>query len=128
MMSPSIILYVWRREERYPRLVLRFARADFPGRLVWHNRTTQVEGNWAMEEVKLSEKAIRQIDGLNATNERLHVEGLELEDRTRELEALALRKENMVRRYQEFLAEVRAERQAIEAEYQRIRGTSLSHQ
>ncbi len=81
-----------------------------------------------MEEVKLSEKAKQQIAGLNATNDRLHVEGLELETGTKEMEALALRKENMVRRYQEFLAEVRDERQAIEAEYQRIRGTSLSHQ
>lgn len=80
-----------------------------------------------MEEVDLSENAKQQIAGLNATNERLLAEGLELESRTAELEALAQRKENMVRRYQEFLAEVRAERQAIEAEHERIRRTSLSH-
>jgi len=33
----------------------------------------------------------------------------------------------MVRRYQEFLAEIQAERQAIEAEYQRIGRTGLAH-
>ena len=80
-----------------------------------------------MEEVELSEKAKQQIAGLKATNERLLAEGLEFEVRTKELEALAQRKENMVRRYQEFLAEIQAERQAIEVEYQRIRRTSPAH-
>src|SRR5207249_11942487 len=94
---------------------------------LWHNKTTQMERNRVMEEVKLSDKAEQQIAGLKATNERLLAEGLELEARTKELEALAQRKENMVRRYQEFLAEIQAERQAIEAEYQRIRRTNLAH-
>lgn len=76
-----------------------------------------------MEDVKLSEKAKQQVAGLEATNQRLLAEGLELEARTRVLEALAQCKETMVRRYQEFLAEVQAERQAIEAEYQRKRQT-----
>ena len=79
-----------------------------------------------MEDVKLSEQAKQQIAGLKATNERLLVEGLELEARTQELEALAQRKANMVRRYQEVLADVQAERQAIESEYQRLRRTSLA--
>ena len=80
-----------------------------------------------MEEVKLSEKAKQQIAGLKATNEHLLAEGSEFEARTQELEALAQRKENMLRRYLEFLAEIQAERQATEAEYQHIRRTSLSH-
>jgi hypothetical protein len=80
-----------------------------------------------MKEVKLSEQAKQQIAGLEATNERLLAEGLELEARTNELEALALRKENMVRRYQAFLAEIQTERQAIEADYQRLRRTSPAH-
>ena len=63
-----------------------------------------------MKEVKLSEIAKQQIAGLEATNERLLAEGLELEARTNELEALAQRKENMVHRYQAFLAEIQAER------------------
>ena len=79
-----------------------------------------------MEELELSAQAKQQIVGLKATNERLLAEGLELEARTQELEALAQRKANMVRRYQEFLADTQAERQAIEAEYQRLRRTSLA--
>ena len=80
-----------------------------------------------MEEIKLSEDAKQQIAGLEATNERLLVAGLELEARTQELEALAQRKENLVRRYQEFLAEIQAERQSIETDYQRLRNTGLAH-
>ena len=79
-----------------------------------------------MEEVELSDKAKQQISGLKAANERLLAQGLEFESRTTELEALALRKENLVRRYQDFLAGIQAERQAIEAEYERIRKTTLS--
>ena len=83
-----------------------------------------MKGVKAVQETELSEQAKRQITALQTANERLLVDGLELEARTRELEALAQRKERMVRRYQEFLTEIQAERQAIEAEYQRIHSAS----
>lgn len=79
-----------------------------------------------MAEVQLSSEARRQIAALEATNERLLTEGMNLDARTKALEELTRRKENMVRRYQEFLAEIQAERQAIEAEYQRINSVSKS--
>ena len=79
-----------------------------------------------MEKIELSPEAKRQIAALEATNERLLVEGMKLEARTNALDELTRRKENMVRRYQEFLAEIQAERQAIEAEYQNLNSVSQS--
>jgi len=45
-----------------------------------------------MDDFNLSENAKQQIAGLESINERLLAEGLELEARARELEALAQRK------------------------------------
>lgn len=73
-----------------------------------------------MEEVKLSAKAKRQIAALEKTNERLLADGLELEARAKVLEELIRREKLLLRREQEFFAEIDAERQALDAEYQRI--------
>jgi len=73
-----------------------------------------------MEEIKLSAKAKRQIAGLEKTNERLLADGLELEARAKVLEELIRREKNLLRREQEIFAEIDAERQALDAEYQRI--------
>ena len=79
-----------------------------------------------MEDIELSPEAKRQVAALEATNERLLTEGMKLEARAQALEELTRRRENMVRRYQEFLAEIQTERQAIEAECQRLNSVSLS--
>ncbi len=79
-----------------------------------------------MEKCELSPEAQRERLAIQASNSHLHAERLAWEERARRLEALLSRKEEMVRRQQEFLAEIQAERQAIEAEYQRICGASIS--
>ena len=77
-----------------------------------------------MEEVKLSAKARRSEAALDKTNERLLAAGLELEARTKVLEELIKRKEILIRREREMLAEMDAEHKIIDAEVQRIRSMS----
>lgn len=79
-----------------------------------------------MEEIELSPEAQREQNALKASTARLRSERLLLEEKARDLEALVRRKEQFVKRLQEVLAESQAERQAIEAEYQRIHSTTPS--
>jgi len=76
-----------------------------------NNTFGEEPATWKKSE--LSERAKQQIAGLQATSERLVGKGLELDTRTTELEALAPLKENMLRRYQKYLARIQAELQAI---------------
>ena len=78
-----------------------------------------------MNEIELSIEAKREILALKESNARLRAERLIWEEKAKALEALVLRKEEMVRRQQEFLAEIQIERQAIETEYQHICSMSI---
>ncbi len=73
-----------------------------------------------MDKIELSPEAQREILAIKVSNARLRAERLVWEEKAKALEALVLRKEEMVRRQQEFLVEIQTERQAIEAEYQHI--------
>jgi len=77
-----------------------------------------------MEKVKLSVKSKRSEAALDKTNARLLAAGLELEARTKVLEELIQRKEILIRRERELLAELDAEHEVIDAEVQRIRNMS----
>ncbi len=70
------------------------------------------------EEIKLSAKAKQQIAGLEATNERMRLETIQMEAKLKALEEIARRKQDFIRRQEEFLAAIDAERQAVDAEYQ----------
>jgi hypothetical protein len=78
-----------------------------------------------MDENQLSAKAKRELQAVEKSNIRLHAERLQWEEKARALETLLRRKEEMVHRQQQFLAEIRAEKQAIDAEYQRISEMSV---
>lgn len=80
-----------------------------------------------MKETNLSPKAIREQEALKASTARLRAERLALEEKARALEALVERKEKFVQHLQQVLAESQTERQAIEAEYQRIQNAMPFH-
>ena len=69
-----------------------------------------------MENIELSPEAKRQIAALEATNERLLVEGMELKARTKALEELTHRKEQIAANLQEILDKYHTGRQAIDME------------
>ena len=73
-----------------------------------------------MEEIELSPKALREQAALRASTEQMRNERLQLEVYAEKLAALARRKETAIRRQQEFLAEIQAERQALKDEYRRL--------
>lgn len=93
--------------------------------VVWYNQADETKRDSTVELDQLSAQAQRQVAGLRLTTKRLHSEGAKFEAQAREWEALVVRKENLLRRYQEFLADIQAERQAIETEYDRIRGNEF---
>jgi hypothetical protein len=67
-------------------------------------------------------------DYLTPAAERLRQERRSLESQNQTLEALVLRKESLVRRLRDFLAEAQAERRAIESELAAVlAGTQGSH-
>ena len=71
-----------------------------------------------MEDIELSPEARREQRALHASTERIRAERIELEKYARELEALVLRKEEVIRRQQELLAEIQVERQSIKTDYE----------
>lgn len=83
----------------------------------------QRQGNGALTEAEQAELALltQELEAgeagyLAPTTERLRQERETLEAQNRTLEALALRKEALVRRLRDFLAESQAERRAIDGE------------
>lgn len=81
-----------------------------------------------MGETQLSAKAKRELQAVEKSNVRLRAERLQWEEKARALEVLLRRKAEMVHRQQQFLAEIRAEKQVIDAEYQRISEMSVPDQ
>jgi len=79
-----------------------------------------------MEEIKLSAKAKRQEAALDKTNERLLIEGKKLDARAKVLEELIRREKLLIRREEEFQAEIDSERQAIDAEYRKLDEMSMA--
>ena len=73
-----------------------------------------------MEEIELSEKARRSEEALDKTNERMRLESIQMDTKIKALEDIARRKQDIIRRQKEFLAQIEAERQAVEADYQRV--------
>ena len=73
-----------------------------------------------MDDFPLSEKAQREQDALQATNERLRLESIEMDAKIKALEEIARRKQDIIRRQEEFLAQIESERKAVEADYQRV--------
>ena len=77
-----------------------------------------------MEEIELSPEAQREQVALRASTESMRQERLQLEAQTRELQSLIEREERLAAHLRAVLAESRAERQAIEAEKNRLLATA----
>jgi len=77
-----------------------------------------------MEEVKLSENAQAQEAAMEAATQRIRAERLALDEKNKALEALLHRKEQYLRHLEVVLAQAQAEKQALDAEHQRIREMS----
>ena len=77
-----------------------------------------------MEEIKLSEKAQAQQAALEATNERMRLEAIQMDAKIKALEEIARRKQDIIRRQEELIAQIEAERKAVDEDYQRVRAMS----
>jgi ribulose bisphosphate carboxylase small subunit len=88
---------------------------------LWYNGKTRGKGNPMMEEVKLSAEAQREQAALATTNERMRLEGIEMDAKIQALEEIVRRKQDIIRRQEEFLAAIEAERKAVDEDYQRVR-------
>ena len=84
-------------------------------------RQRQLEGRLSEEEQADLSQLVKELEAAEAaylapTTQRVRQERESLEEQNRCLEALIRRKEDLVRRLRDFLAETQAERQAIARE------------
>jgi len=77
-----------------------------------------------MDEIKLSKKAQEQQAALEATNERMRLEAIQMDAKIKALEEIAQRKLDIIRRQEELIAQIEAERKAVDEDYQRVRAMS----
>jgi len=77
-----------------------------------------------MDEIKLSKKAQEQQAALEATNERMRLEAIQMDTKIKALEEIAQRKLDIIRRQEELIAQIEAERKAVDEDYQRVRAMS----
>ncbi len=77
-----------------------------------------------MDEIKLSKKAQEQQAALEATNERMRLEAIQMDAKIKALEEIAQRKLDIIRRQEELITQIEAERKAVDEDYQRVRAMS----